>query len=205
MKKFIVRCGLAAALAVAAPAAGSAAVIYSASLATGPIASPGSVSTTFTAASAAAGSISFQIEGYNSLDGDNGFRDNFSLFVNGVLSYSGTFDLGGGGGNLVTFALPGVSSFVVTPTSTGVPTFLGAVADIVTPISIAAGVNTLLFQYDSPGSPLAGPQGLGDEAWGVNTVSISAAVPEPSTWAMMLIGFAGLAMAGARRKRLSPA
>ena len=32
-----------------------------------------------------------------------------------------------------------------------------------------------------------------------------AAVPEPSTWALMLLGFAGLAFAGHRRGRLSPA
>jgi hypothetical protein len=30
----------------------------------------------------------------------------------------------------------------------------------------------------------------------------SGAVPEPSTWAMMLIGFAGLAFAGYRRARV---
>jgi len=31
--------------------------------------------------------------------------------------------------------------------------------------------------------------------------NISAGVPEPATWAMMLIGFAGLALAGSRRQR----
>jgi hypothetical protein len=31
------------------------------------------------------------------------------------------------------------------------------------------------------------------------------AVPEPSTWAMMLVGFAGLALAGYRRSRRDPA
>jgi len=31
--------------------------------------------------------------------------------------------------------------------------------------------------------------------------NISAGVPEPATWAMMLIGFAGLAVAGSRRQR----
>jgi uncharacterized protein (TIGR03118 family) len=35
--------------------------------------------------------------------------------------------------------------------------------------------------------------------------SITAAVPEPSTWAMMLAGFGGLAFLAARRRRASPA
>jgi uncharacterized protein (TIGR03118 family) len=35
--------------------------------------------------------------------------------------------------------------------------------------------------------------------------SITAAVPEPSTWAMMLLGFGGLAFFGARRRQASPA
>lgn len=37
-----------------------------------------------------------------------------------------------------------------------------------------------------------------DASIGVNSVSVSA-VPEPSTWAMLLIGFAGLGFAAARR------
>jgi PEP-CTERM motif len=32
----------------------------------------------------------------------------------------------------------------------------------------------------------------------------TAAIPEPSTWAMMLLGFAGLGYAGFRRTRKSP-
>jgi uncharacterized protein (TIGR03118 family) len=35
--------------------------------------------------------------------------------------------------------------------------------------------------------------------------SLTAAVPEPSTWAMMLAGFGGLALLAARRRRASPA
>jgi hypothetical protein len=195
------------ALTAAAPAAASAAVIFNTNLATGPLASPGSVSTSFVSPVAGSGSISFQIQGYISLDGDNFYRDDFSLFVNGVLSYSGTFDLGGGGANLVTFVLPGASSVVVTPPGGGGPTFNGGLADIVAPINLIAGSNTLIFAYASPtsgpGGPLAGPQGLGDEGWGINRVTVSSAVPEPTTWAMMLIGFAGLALATGRRKTVA--
>jgi hypothetical protein len=35
----------------------------------------------------------------------------------------------------------------------------------------------------------------------LDNVQLSNAVPEPSTWAMMLIGFGGLAMMGSRRRR----
>lgn len=35
----------------------------------------------------------------------------------------------------------------------------------------------------------------------LDNVSISAGVPEPATWAMMLLGFAGLALATGRRRR----
>jgi hypothetical protein len=34
-------------------------------------------------------------------------------------------------------------------------------------------------------------------------VSLSSTVPEPSTWAMMFVGFAGLAYAGLRNRRRS--
>ncbi len=37
------------------------------------------------------------------------------------------------------------------------------------------------------------------------TLEISAGVPEPSAWAMMLLGFAGLCFAGSRASRKSVA
>jgi hypothetical protein len=37
------------------------------------------------------------------------------------------------------------------------------------------------------------------------TLSVAAAVPEPGTWAMMLIGFAGLAFASSRRRSMAVA
>ena len=54
-----------------------------------------------------------------------------------------------------------------------------------------------------------------DGGWGGNgpqsltldsiNVAVSGAVPEPSTWAMMLLGFAGLGFAGYRKTKKSPA
>jgi hypothetical protein len=44
--------------------------------------------------------------------------------------------------------------------------------------------------------------GLGNE---ITNVSLTAAVPEPSTWAMMLSGFAGLAFLGYRQRKSAAA
>jgi PEP-CTERM motif len=56
----------------------------------------------------------------------------------------------------------------------------------------------------SPGQYLVETVGTGDEAFVVVTAA-TPAVPEPSTWAMMLIGFAGLGYAGHRASRKSAA
>ncbi len=46
---------------------------------------------------------------------------------------------------------------------------------------------------------------LGDSYLGLDDVSLTAGVPEPSTWAMMLVGFAGLAFTARRKVRLQAA
>jgi hypothetical protein len=46
-----------------------------------------------------------------------------------------------------------------------------------------------------------GPLGTGEIAG----TGLSSAVPQPSTWAMMILGFAGLAFAGYRRSKKSAA
>ncbi len=68
-------------------------------------------------------------------------------------------------------------------------------------LPLQAGLNTLVFTYTSlPAPNHAGFQGLGDEGWGVEKVEVGA-VPEPATWAMLGLGFAGLAYAGVARGR----
>ncbi len=52
--------------------------------------------------------------------------------------------------------------------------------------------NSAFYQIGSPNSPLGQPI-TGD-------LTISAAVPEPSTWAMMILGFAGIGFMAYRRK-----
>jgi len=100
----------------------------------------------------------------------------------------------------------GADAFTTTPSDI-VATLYGPGADCLScnpnpwvtyfqPLSLAAGTyqirfaetdNQLFFQM------------------GVDNVSVSTTVPEPATWAMMMVGFAGLGYAGLRHKQKRPA
>jgi hypothetical protein len=194
--------GMAAGLALIASAA-QASLLYSFAGPTGPMASPGSVNANF-ASGGGAGSVSFSLDGYTSLDGDNFYIDIFTLSLNGAAVAQGTFDMGGGGVNRVFFAPVG---FSISPISFG--GFAGGRTDFFIPLSLIAGVNSLTFSYESPltfeGSGRAGPQGTGDEAWGLHDILVNGpargdAVPEPAAWMLMIGGF-GLAGVALRRRR----
>jgi hypothetical protein len=47
--------------------------------------------------------------------------------------------------------------------------------------------------------------GIGGEGFLGGTLTVAAAVPEPSTWAMMILGFCGLGFMAYRRKQNGPA
>ena len=179
----------AAALSFLAAAGAQASSLYSFTGPTAVHASPDSISATFNAG-AGAGLATVRINGYASLDGDNYYKDVFTLSLNGTPILSGTWDMGGGGANLTYFA-PGGST--VAPHTFGF--FAGGYTDISAPLSLLAGLNTLTFAYASPGGAFAGPQGTGDEGWGLQNVSVTGSaggVPEPETWAMMLLGFSAI-------------
>jgi hypothetical protein len=166
-------------------------VLFTQPAPTGPIGSPGSVSYNFNS-TGGPGSAVFDINGFVSLDGfGNGYTDIFTLYLNAAPIYSASFDLGGGGTNTVFFKPAGATetatSFGAPPP--GQPSFLGGLASLFVPLSFANGSNTLTFDYTG------GDQGLGDEAWGISNLVVTGVgrevggVPEPSTWAMMLLGF----------------
>lgn len=156
----------------------------------GPLVNPGSFTATLNSSVADANaSISFVIQGYNSLDGLNSYQDDFSLTINGNLVGTGSFDLGGGGGSSATFG--GVPVTVVTSARTATVSGLN--------FSLLQGANTFLFAYTAPGPSNGGGQSLGDEGWGIASASVTA-VPEPETYAMLLAGL-GLMGAVVRRRK----
>jgi hypothetical protein len=62
------------------------------------------------------------------------------------------------------------------------------------------GSDTLAFNfYDTGSYNLITPANIG-----LDTVSVTAAVPEPSTWAMMILGFVGIGSMAYRRKQSGP-
>jgi hypothetical protein len=164
---------------------------------TGAMATPSSVVDTFEAG-AGAGQLALQLQGYRSLDGDGYYVDIFHLLVNGAEVFSGTWALGGGG-----------TDRVLANPNGGTANHVGRVVDLKIPVSFIAGSNTVTFSYASPtsfeGSRRAGVQGLGDEGWGLNSVTATgnavAPVPEPQTYALLLGGLGLIVFVAGRRSK----
>ena len=77
--------------------------------------------------------------------------------------------------------------------------------------SVYQGLNTL-YTWPTQTSAVTASFAIGAGAFTIDYIEangspsdlVFSVVPEPSTWAMMLLGFAGLGFAGYRRARLSP-
>jgi len=151
----------------------------------GALASPGQITDTFTA-SAGAALLSFEIQGYASLDGANDYADVFKLSVNGTTLLTGSWDLGGGGANVI-YLNP--NNATVNAQTNGA--FSGGKASVYIPIALLSGLNSITYSYSG------NAQDLGDEGWGINAVNVSA-VPEPGTYAMLM---AGLGLVGFMTRR----
>jgi hypothetical protein len=150
------------------------------------------------------GTATFTIDGYASLDGQNFYEDDFSFSVNGSPVLVGTFNLGGGGNDVLYTAPAGTTAVNLNGYTPGDISFAGGKELITVPVNLAAGLNIISFAYTSLTDGHAGFQGLGDEGWGLENISVTSGVPEPATWAMMLVGFGGLgaAMRSARRSKV---
>ncbi|WP_394762068.1 PEPxxWA-CTERM sorting domain-containing protein [Phenylobacterium sp.] len=195
---------LASAIAIAtlaSAATAQASVVFSYPGATIEFATDNIATASFNAA-AGAGLASFIIDGYASLDGQNFYEDDFTLTLNGVDILSGTFNLGGGGNDVVFFAPVGSSIVNNSGNLTNI-TWAGGQVMVSAPLALQAGVNTLSFKYVSLTDGHAGFQGTGDEGWGLENIQVTdsaGGVPEPASWALMMVGFGGLG-AMLRRQR----
>lgn len=181
-------------------AGANASVLYSAPGATGPMADDTSYSVNFNGPAGAA-NLSFVLDGYRSLDGQNYYEDDFTLNLNGTDILKGTFNLGGGGNDVVFFQPVGSTINNVSGNGTAV-TWAGGHVNISSPLNLVAGNNILTFSYLAlPYPGHAGYQSTGDEAWGVEQISVTTGgVPEPASWALMITGF-GAAGSMLRRSR----
>ena len=144
--------------------------------------------------------VSFVIDGYKSLDGKNAYEDDFSLKLNNQQVFLGTFNLGGGsnsGSQANVYSNPFGASFSnLTNNGTGIGWNGGKELINFVGLPLKGGLNTLTFTYTSLSGPgYAGFQGLGDEGWGIEKVSVGgspvAATPLPPAWTMLLIGLGG--------------
>lgn len=184
--------GLAAALCFTGA---QAEILYTAG-ATGQMESPDSFKTGQFEASGGTGLVNIQLQGYNTLDGDNYYVDVFHVSLNGSEIFTGTFGLGGGGADRV----------VLAPGETSVDHHDGVV-DLAIPVNLKRGSNFVTFAYSSPYSfentDRNGPEGISNEGWGLNSTTISgdavAAVPETETYALLLAGLGAVGFMARRR------
>ena len=146
------------------------------------------------AAAAGAGQVDFTLAGYATLDGDNFWIDILHVSLNGTEVFSGTWNFGGGGTDRVLLDTNGAT----------VGTVSGQQLTISIPLTLAAGSNQVVFTYESPtdfeGSGRAGFQGLGDEGWGLNAVTVTGTVPEPASGALLLAGLGVFGWLAKRRR-----
>lgn len=168
----------------------AASVIYQDLTPTGILPSPGSITRNF-ASGSGAGNITFEIQGYLSLDGSNCCTDTFSFYNGSDLLFQGAFNLGGGGSNVI-LADPNGATYSVVDFGF----YNGGLLNVSIPVNFTAGNHVLTFDYSGS------PQGLGDEGWGLNSITVEgvAAVPEPETYAMLLAGLGLLGFMASRRK-----
>ncbi len=193
-----------AVLATAALGSGAANAAYSLSgLVSGPLANPGSfVAWVDASAADSAATLDFVLNGFRSLDGHNSYEDVLTLTINDTQTFSGSFNLGGGGtsdtlfgnGTAVTLNQNGVAPGTGIGWNGGTTTVTGL------SFNLLAGHNTFKFAYSAPGLSNGRGQSLQDEAWGVASASVSA-VPEPETYAMMLAGLGLMGTIARRRKQ----
>lgn len=142
--------------------------------------------------------ISFDLFGANSVDGSgNGYDDVFTVILNGITVFEGLFNMSGGGANVVTTNTLGWAWTTVTNPG---GLFSGGITSVSGLASLLGGANTLSFGFSSPGPYNGGNQGLGDESWALNKLTVSA-VPLPAGFPLLLAGLAGIGALRLRKRQ----
>ena len=189
-----------AALAMASGAANAASFV---GLQSGPLKNPGSFNATLNSSVAdSSAKLDFVINCFNTLDGFNTYQDLFTLTINGTQTFSGSFNLGGGGTSttmLGTGTAVTVNQFGVDPLD-GIGKHGGTTTVTGLTFNLLAGVNNFNFAYTAPGLANGNGQSLADEGWGIKSAMVTA-VPEPETYAMMLAGLGLMGTIARRRKQ----
>ncbi|WP_028862629.1 PEP-CTERM domain protein [Psychromonas aquimarina] len=128
--------------------------------------------------------LTFDLLGYKSVDGANGYQDIFRLDINGSNLFTGSFNMGGGGATNIIFQDPGVT--VVSTVSYGL--FRGGLTQFAVNHNLLSGNNSYLFDYGVM-------QGLHDEGWGLRNIVIRGTVsdvPEANTVGLLILSLAML-------------
>jgi hypothetical protein len=196
--KMIAKALLASALALASVPA-SAATFYTdgATDFTGQYRGVGAVDAATHSWGSAAGSaaISFDLFGARSVDGVNGFQDLFTVAVNGIDVFAGSFNMSGGGANLVSLNTFG---WMATTTTNGTGGFFeGGVTTVTGFVNLIAGLNTFTVTFSNIA---AGNQGTGDESWALNNLAV-ASVPVPPALPLLAVGLMGLGLVASRKRK----
>jgi hypothetical protein len=96
------------------------------------------------------------------------------------------------------------SAYVTSKTSTDGTGIEFSIADSAFESSIAPGVNPGFSPGDTVQLRLSQSFGYSVVGTDLGTFALASAVPEPSTWAMMIIGFCGVGFMAYRRKQAAP-
>ena len=103
------------------------------------------------------------------------FQDTFVFSLNGSEFFRGSFNLGGSGTNQTVLQPLGSDLTVSRNSGSG----NGGNLDLTSPLTLVDGSNNLTFRLDASGN---------DEQFQITSLNVNSAVPEPATWAMMILG-----------------